>query len=60
MCGPGNPLGLKLAFRVQPDDSVLAMFSCRESLRGYSETLHGGIISALLDAARRTPFSRSV
>jgi hypothetical protein len=24
MCGPVNPLGLKLRFRVQPDGSVLA------------------------------------
>jgi len=51
MCGPENPLGLKLRFRVQPDGSVLAMFTCREALRSYPETLHGGVISALLDAA---------
>ncbi len=51
MCGPANPLGLKLRFRVQPDGSVLAMFPCREAFRSYSDTLHGGVISALLDAA---------
>jgi acyl-coenzyme A thioesterase PaaI-like protein len=51
MCGPGNPIGPKLRFRVQPDGSVLAMFPCREVLRSYPETLHGGVISALLDAA---------
>jgi acyl-coenzyme A thioesterase PaaI-like protein len=51
MCGPSNPLGLKLRFRVQPDGSVLTLFPCREVFRSYPETLHGGIISALLDAA---------
>lgn len=51
MCGPANPLGLKLRFRVQPDGSVLATFACREAFRSYSGTLHGGVISALLDAA---------
>ena len=51
MCGPANPAGLKLRFRVQPDGSVLSMFQCREALRSYPETLHGGVISALLDAA---------
>jgi acyl-coenzyme A thioesterase PaaI-like protein len=51
MCGPANALGMKLKFRVQPDGSVLALFPCRENLRSYPETLHGGVISALLDAA---------
>jgi acyl-coenzyme A thioesterase PaaI-like protein len=51
MCGPANSLGLKLRFRVQPDGSVLAMFACREAFQSYPETLHGGVISALLDAA---------
>lgn len=51
MCGPANTLGMKLKFRVQPDGSVLALFPCRENLRSYPETLHGGVISALLDAA---------
>ena len=51
MCGPENPLGLKLRFKVQPNGSVLALFPCRERLRSYPATLHGGVISALLDAA---------
>ena len=51
MCGPANRLGMKLRFRVQPDGSVLARIPCREALRSYPETLHGGVISALLDAA---------
>jgi acyl-coenzyme A thioesterase PaaI-like protein len=51
VCGPANPLGLKLQFQVQPDGSVRTSFPCREVLRSYPETLHGGVISALLDAA---------
>jgi acyl-coenzyme A thioesterase PaaI-like protein len=51
MCGRANPLGLKLRFRVQRAGSVLARFPCREVFRSYPETLHGGVISALLDAA---------
>lgn len=51
MCSAANALGLNLSFKVQPDGSVLAMFWCREAFRGYPGTLHGGVISALLDAA---------
>ena len=51
LCGPENPLGLKLRFRVQQDGSVLAVLQCREAFRSYPNTLHGGVISALLDAA---------
>jgi uncharacterized protein (TIGR00369 family) len=51
MCGPANPLGLRLRFRVQPDGSVVALFPCSAGLRSYAGTLHGGVISALLDAA---------
>jgi acyl-coenzyme A thioesterase PaaI-like protein len=51
MCSAANPFGMKLKFRVQSDGSVAAMFSCREFLQSYPKTLHGGVISALLDAA---------
>jgi len=51
MCSAANPFGMKLKFTVQSDGSVLAMFPCREILQSYPETLHGGVISALLDAA---------
>jgi uncharacterized protein (TIGR00369 family) len=51
MCGASNPFGMKLKFEVQSDGSVVAEFPCRELLQSYPETLHGGAISALLDAA---------
>ncbi len=51
VCNPENPDGLKLRFRVQADGSVVAFFPCRSVYQSYPETLHGGITSALLDAA---------
>ncbi len=51
MCGPANPAGLKLKFKVQADGSVLAAFPCRQALQSYPNTLHGGIVAALLDSA---------
>jgi len=51
MCGSEHPFGIRLKFVVQNDGAVHAEFSCREILQGYPEMLHGGVISALLDAA---------
>lgn len=51
VCNPENPDGLKLRFRVQADGSVVAFFPCRSVYQSYPATLHGGITSALLDAA---------
>ncbi|MBN1960092.1 MAG: PaaI family thioesterase [Deltaproteobacteria bacterium] len=51
MCSSSSNMGLKLRFKVQPDGSVLAMFPCHDILQSYPKTLHGGMVSALLDAA---------
>ena len=51
MCGAANPFGMKLRFRVQRDGAVLALVPCREVFQGYPKILHGGVISAMLDAA---------
>ena len=51
VCSPESPDGLRLRFRVRADGSVVAFFPCRSVYQGYPETLHGGITSALLDAA---------
>lgn len=51
LCGQAHAFGPKLRFTVQPDGSVAAPFACHEELRSYAETLHGGVISALLDSA---------
>jgi uncharacterized protein (TIGR00369 family) len=50
-CGKQNPIGFKLAFRAREDGSVQAVFPCKRPLQSYPETLHGGVVSALLDSA---------
>jgi uncharacterized protein (TIGR00369 family) len=50
-CGKQNPVGFKLAFRVRDDGSVCAVFPCGRLLQSYPESLHGGVVSALLDSA---------
>lgn len=60
-CGQYDPMGFHLAFHAQDDGSVRAVFDCERSLQGYSETLHGGVVSALLDAAMTNClFSRGI
>jgi len=51
LCGASNPLGFRLQFTVQPDFSIAATFRCPEALESYPGTVHGGVVSALLDAA---------
>lgn len=51
MCGPANPRGLKLKFRVKPDGAVVAMFPCSDVFQSYPDTLHGGVIAGIFDAA---------
>jgi acyl-coenzyme A thioesterase PaaI-like protein len=49
LCGINNPIGLKLAFYTDGEDRCIARFQPRPEHQGYPGTLHGGIISALLD-----------
>ena len=51
VCGASNGLGLHLDFVAQPDGSVAALLGCPGSLEGYPDTLHGGVIAAMLDGA---------
>lgn len=51
MCSTASSFGMKLRFKVQDGGSVLAVFPCRQALQSYPGTLHGGMVSALLDAA---------
>ena len=50
-CGREHPSGLKLEFRENADGSVTARFPCDRVFEGYPETLHGGVVAALLDSA---------
>jgi len=48
VCGPNNPIGLKLDFRL--DGEVMTTeFVSRKEHQGYMDIVHGGIISTLLD-----------
>jgi acyl-coenzyme A thioesterase PaaI-like protein len=48
VCGPGNPIGLHVRFRLE-DDVCLAEFTPGEEHVGYDKVAHGGIIFSLLD-----------
>jgi acyl-coenzyme A thioesterase PaaI-like protein len=50
-CGKSNPIGFKLAFRVMKPGVVRVRFPCGRLFQSYTDTLHGGVTSALLDAA---------
>ena len=51
MCGEGNPLGLKLKFKLEEDGTASACFRGGARFQGYDGILHGGVISAILDSA---------
>ena len=50
VCGPQNPLGLRLAFRVEGEE-VQAVFVPGPHHVGYDGVVHGGILAAVLDDA---------
>ena len=51
MCGDLNQLSLRLKFLPDGTGDVCASFQGHSLLQGYDGILHGGVISALLDAA---------
>ncbi len=48
VCGPDNPAGLRIAFRLE-DDVCRAEFTPEAIHQGYDGVTHGGIIYSLLD-----------
>ena len=48
VCGPANPIGLQLEFRLE-DNICVAEFTPGENHCGYDAVTHGGIIFAALD-----------
>ena len=48
VCGPGNPIGLKLNFRLQ-DNICHGEFTPGENHCGYDNVTHGGIVFSALD-----------
>ena len=51
LCGEGNPWSLKIAFHADNNGGVSARLWSHQGLQGYEGFIHGGVISALLDAA---------
>ena len=48
VCGPNNPIGLKLNFSLD-GDVMTTEFVPKKEHQGYMNIVHGGIISTLLD-----------
>ena len=48
VCGPANPIGLQLSFRIE-NDVCLAAFTPGEHHCGYDGVTHGGIVFSALD-----------
>lgn len=48
VCGPGNPIGLKLTFRMD-GDVCRSEFTSDQRHAGYRDVTHGGIVFSLLD-----------
>ena len=48
VCGPGNPIGLKLEFRMD-EDVCRSEFTPQDVHAGYKGVTHGGIVFSLLD-----------
>ena len=48
VCGESNPIGLKLRFQTE-GGIVRAEFTPRAEHAGFQETVHGGLISTVLD-----------
>ena len=51
LCGEQNPWSLKMVFQANDNGDVSAKLQSHPGLQGYNGILHGGVISALLDAA---------
>jgi len=51
LCGDKNPGSLGLRFYPEGEQGVQAQFQAFPELQGYESLVHGGILSALLDAA---------
>ena len=48
VCGPGNPIGLGVKFRLE-EDVCVAEFTPEDRHMGYPGVTHGGIVFSLLD-----------
>ncbi len=49
VCGRDNPVGLKMQFYDNAQDSVASELTLDERFQGYPEIVHGGILASVLD-----------
>ena len=49
VCGVDNPVGLKLKFFETDTDELTSTFNLPESYQGYTNRIHSGIITSILD-----------
>ena len=49
VCGIENPSGLKLAVEKAGDDRVTVEFIAEDRYRGWSDYLHGGVLTLIFD-----------
>jgi uncharacterized protein (TIGR00369 family) len=48
-CGKDNPIGLKLKFSFNGEDSTSITFIPNKEHQGWANVVHGGILSSLMD-----------
>jgi acyl-coenzyme A thioesterase PaaI-like protein len=49
VCGPGNPIGLRLPFHIDAADVCRTEFTPGPDHVGYAQLTHGGIVYSVLD-----------
>jgi uncharacterized protein (TIGR00369 family) len=49
VCGPKNPIGLKLQFTLTPERTLETTFIPEKIHQGYANVVHGGIVATVLD-----------
>jgi uncharacterized protein (TIGR00369 family) len=49
VCGPSNPIGLKLDFDLMDDRTLRTAFTPQKQHQGYADVVHGGILATVLD-----------
>ena len=48
-CGSKNPIGLRLKFTLDKEDTLRTEFTPQKVHQGYKDIVHGGIIALILD-----------
>ncbi len=49
VCGPDNPIGLRLHFTLTPERTLETTFTPEKVHQGYADVVHGGIVATILD-----------